>query len=167
MKNFKKLMLLATMSVGAQQAIAYNKSADDAQPTHQGFGRIGTAIENTLTLHPGNAVNALATGDQSDTTYGWHKDDNDRVKANRAHTEHNNNKYEEDRQAYRDEDHSYRGHKRMYKNEKNNGSKRQRGNEKHENSITYTTKSNDNSVRNNKTTGHWFWKKQANNEESN
>jgi len=93
MKNLKKLMTLAIITFIIQQTTtAYDKSADDAQPTHQGWGRLGTFVENNLTLHPLNSVNALATGDQSDTTYGWHKDDNDHIKANRAHTEHNRNK---------------------------------------------------------------------------
>ena len=93
MKNFKKLMMLATVACIAQQStIANNKTADDAQPTHQGVGRLGTFFENTLTLHPGNAVNALVTGDQSDTTFGWHENEEGRIKANRADTEHNNNK---------------------------------------------------------------------------
>lgn len=149
-------MLVATISMGAHQAIAYNKSADDAQPTHQGVGRIGTAIENTLTLHPGNAVNALATGDQSDTTYGWHKDDKGRVKANRAHTNHNNNKSAIDRAEYRSQDHSKQSHKRLYKKDKENLSN---GKEEHVDSISYETSSDAHPTR---TKGHWFWKKEVN-----
>ena len=92
MKNFKKLMMLATLSITALQSInAYDNAADDTQPRHQGFGRIFTAIENTATLHPGNAVNSLATGNQSDTTFGWHENDDNNIKANRADTERNNN----------------------------------------------------------------------------
>lgn len=156
MKNLKKLMLVATISMGAHQATAYNRSADDAQPTHQGVGRIGTAIENTLTLHPGNAVNALATGDQSDTTYGWHKDKNGRVKANRAHTQHNNNKTEAERAQYRNEDHSGPGHKRLYKEDKEG---LRNSNDEHVDSMSYETSSDSHPT---KTKGHWFWKKEVN-----
>lgn len=155
MKNLKKLMLVATISITAQQTIAYDRSADDAKPTKQGFGRIGTAIENTVTLHPGNAVNALATGNQSDTTYGWHKDKNGRVKANRAHTNHNNNKTEAQRAQYRSEDHSAPGHKRLYKEDKEN---LRNNNEDHVDSISYETSSDSHPT---KTKGHWFWKKEV------
>ena len=87
--------MIATIFIMTEQSmIARRGHSDDSQPTHQGFGRFGTAIENTLTLHPGNAVNALATGDQADTTFGYHEDERGRVKANRAHTEHNNNRHE-------------------------------------------------------------------------
>lgn len=118
------------------------RQADDrTKPTHQGFGRIGTALENTLTLHPGNAVNALATGDQSDTTFGWHENEEGRVKANRAHTEHNNNTYED-------------RNKHPRTSTRNNRTA----------SIWYEEKSNK-ETKQPKTEGHWFWKKSV--EESN
>jgi hypothetical protein len=91
MKNFKKLMMLATLTITAQQAIIAEDDMDiqDAQPRHQGFGRIFTAAENTLTLHPGNAVNSLATGDQADTSFGYQRNDEGKVKAKRANTKRN------------------------------------------------------------------------------
>lgn len=109
MKSMNIAIIIATIFIITEQSmIAYNRSTDDSRPKHQGFGRIGTAIENTVTLHPGNAVNALATGDQADTTFGWHEDDDNSVKANRAQTYHNNNRHERrrndrrhDRQAER------------------------------------------------------------------
>ena len=124
---------------------------------HNQHTKVLVELVQHLKIHPGNAVNALATGDQSDTTYGWHKDKNDRVKANRAHTEHNNNKYEGDRQAYRDEDHSGSGHKRLYKENKsdrrdeNANSRDQRREDEYDRKESQET--------NGKTTGHWFWKK--------
>lgn len=70
-----------------------DKKKDKKKEKHQGFGRIWTAAENTLTLHPGNAVNALATGDQDDTTFGYERNDEGRVKARQADT-HRNRKNE-------------------------------------------------------------------------
>ncbi len=96
MKNFKKLMMLATMTCIAQQMTftKYQDPADDMeeqdmQPRHQGFGRIFTAAENTLTLHPGNAVNSLATGDQADTKFGYERNDEGKIKAKKANTQRN------------------------------------------------------------------------------
>src|SRR3990167_8453206 len=132
MKNFKKLMMLATVACIAQQStIANNKTADDTQPTHQGVGRLGTFFENTLTLHPGNAVNALVTGDQSDTTFGWHENEEGRIKANRADTEHNNNK-------------------NVSKNQLDSKNDQNQGNFQSDQDI----KNKDQQ----KTRGHWFWK---------
>lgn len=158
MKKFKKIILVASLSVIAQQSLAadvnasyenestttqnsniskhdrkanlkeHRRNEDHIKPKHQGFGRIGTALENTLTLHPGNAVNALATGDQADTTFGYHKDDEGRIKANRAHTEHNDNK-----------DVQSDSHR----------------------SVRNRNRSNDSNDQ--ETTGHWFWKKSKNN----
>lgn len=97
MKNFKKLMMLAILTITAQKAIIadddmmYEDDMDvqDAQPRHQGFGRIFTAAENTLTLHPGNAVNSLATGNQADTSFGYERNDEGQVKARKANTSRN------------------------------------------------------------------------------
>jgi|GEM_PF-2299548 len=108
MKNLNSAIIIAAIFIITEQpVIGYDKSADNSQPTHQGFGRIGTAIENTLTLHPGNAVNSLATGDQSDTTFGWHEDEDNRVKANRAHTKHNQNRSQDKHHADRRRDERY------------------------------------------------------------
>ncbi len=108
MKNFKKLMMLATMTLINQQFIvaeyeeketqleekpAKKRRKENKEEKHQGFGRIWTAAENTLTLHPGNAVNALATGDQDDTTFGYERNDEGHVKARKADT-HRNRKNE-------------------------------------------------------------------------
>ena len=108
MKNFKKLMMLATMTFMAHESIFAryqdpamdndddNMEQEDMQPRHQGFGRIFTAAENTLTLHPGNAVNSLATGDQADTNFGYERNDEGKVKAKRANTKRNKQERKKD-----------------------------------------------------------------------
>ena len=160
MKNFKKLITVATIALTLQQTTtAYDKSADDAQPTHQGFGRFGTFFENTLTLHPGNAVNALATGDQSDTTFGWHEDEEGRIKANRARTEHNNNKFtsdELDDTINRDTQDDNKARQAGYR--KNNDNQKRSSNQKR-NSRQTTNQSDSHQ-------GHWFWKKSSKNDDS-
>ncbi len=92
MKLFKKLMMLVSFSIISQSMTfaSDDENNDDVKPKHQGFGRIFTAVENTVTLHPGNAVNSLATGNQDDTTFGYHKDEQGKVKANKANTRRNN-----------------------------------------------------------------------------
>jgi len=142
MKNFKKLMTIATIAFTLQQTTTtYDQSADDAQPTHQGWGRFGTFFENTLTLHPLNGVNALATGDQSDTTFGWHENEEGKIKANRARTEHNNNKF-------------------MNNEIDNTANGNIKDNQKRNKSNTKIKQNNNN------TQGHWFWKKSTNNDSS-
>ncbi len=99
MKNFKKLMALAVMSMTAQQAIfAYDKNADDAEPKHQGWGRLWGSTKQIVTLHPVEGLENLGTGDQADTTFGWHKNEEGHMQANYARTERNENR-EEDRIA--------------------------------------------------------------------
>lgn len=140
MKTFKKLMITAMTFIAIQQSIiAYDKSADNAKPQHQGWGRLGTATGNILTLHPGNSVNALTTGDQSNTTFGWHKDEDDRVKANRARTEHNKNKKamkKAEKQRRKEAKQKQKKnkkdahHKKQQKNKKSNKSKSKKNNHK-------------------------------------
>ena len=91
MKLFKKLMILSSIVMMSQSiTFASDDNDDNPKPKHQGFGRIFTAVENTVTLHPGNAVNSLATGNQDDTTFGYYKDEQGKVKANKANTRRNN-----------------------------------------------------------------------------
>ncbi len=55
----------------------------------QGWGRFGTAIENAVTLHPLNSANAIVTGEQEDTTFGYERNENGRIKAREANTRRN------------------------------------------------------------------------------
>lgn len=99
MKNFKKLMALAVLSIAAQQAVfAYDENADDAQPKHQGWSRLWGSTKQIVTLHPVEGIENLGTGDQADTTFGWHKNEEGHMQANYARTERNENR-EEDRKA--------------------------------------------------------------------
>ena len=92
MKNFKKLMMLTILAISGQQAIfAYNDEADDAEPRHQGFGRIWASTKQIATLHPIEGTENLVTGDQPDTTFGWHENENGRMQANNARTKRNKN----------------------------------------------------------------------------
>lgn len=89
MKRNHKLLFLAIGSISSLKA--YDQSADNAQPKHQGFGRIFNSVEQAVTLHPGKAVKNLGTGDEPTTTFGWHENDKGDLQANNATTTRNGN----------------------------------------------------------------------------
>lgn len=105
MKDFKKIALIAALSLCAQQYVAAKSNNNDdmdqqdAKPKHQGWGRLGTMLENTVTLHPGNAVNAAVTGDQEDTSFGYERNDEGKVKARKANTARNRENDNKKKQA--------------------------------------------------------------------